>query len=73
METYKLRNGVEIPVIGFGSWPLKGDVLENSLNVAFDNGISHIDTAHKYHNEGDIGDFLKKRQMDRKKIFLTSK
>lgn len=69
----KLRNNVEIPIIGFGSWPLKGDMLENSLQEALKNGISHIDTAHKYENESDIGDFLVKNKIDRNTLFLTSK
>ena len=68
-----MRNNVEIPTIGFGSWPLKGDTLKNSLQEALKNGISHIDTAHKYGNESDIGDFLVKNKIDRSKLFLTSK
>ena len=73
MQTCQLRNKTEIPLIGFGSWPLKGDVLESSLGAAIENGITHIDTAHKYGNESDIGDFLAKNKIDRTKLFLTSK
>lgn len=73
IKSCKLRNNVEIPTIGFGSWPLKGDTLKNSLQEALKNGISHIDTAHKYGNESDIGDFLVKNKIDRSKLFLTSK
>ncbi len=71
--TCKLRNNVEIPIIGFGSWPLKGDMLKKSLQEALKNGISQIDTAHKYGNESDIGDFILKNRVDRGKLFITSK
>ncbi len=73
METCELINKVEIPLIGFGSWPLKDDALGNSLQEAIKNGISHIDTAHKYGNENDLGSFLVKNKVDRSRLFLTSK
>lgn len=73
IEDIKLRNGSGIPLLGFGTWPLKGDILKNSLQEALNNGIYHFDTAHKYGNEGDIGDFMVKNKVDRSKLFLTSK
>lgn len=73
METCKLCNNIEIPLVGFGSWPLKGLALEESLQEALKNGVFHIDTAHKYGNESDIGDFLVKNRVDRNHLFLTSK
>lgn len=69
----KLLNNVDIPLLGFGSWPLKGDILGNSLDAAFNSGIFHIDTAHKYGNESDIGGFLVRNKVDRSRLFLTSK
>lgn len=73
MYSCKLRNNVEIPLLGFGSWPLRGEALDTSLQKALINGVSHIDTAHKYGNESDIGDFLVKNKVDRSKLFITSK
>ena len=34
MLTYKLTNGVEIPVIGYGTWQVEGDIAESSVEEA---------------------------------------
>lgn len=73
IEDIKLRNGSGIPLLGFGTWPLKGDILKKSLQEALNNGIYHFDTAHKYGNEDNIGGFIVKNKVDRSKLFLTSK
>lgn len=73
MNNVQLYNKIQIPQIGLGTWPLKGETLKNSLSAAMKNGIFHFDTAHKYGNEEDIGDFLKMVGKERKKLFITSK
>lgn len=44
--------------IGFGTFPLKGESLHQALQCAVNSGYRLIDTAFKYQNESDIGDFL---------------
>jgi diketogulonate reductase-like aldo/keto reductase len=44
--------------IGLGTFPLKGETLQNALTAAVNNGYGLIDTAYKYQNETEIGNFL---------------
>ena len=55
-DTYKLHNGIEVPIIGFGTWQIKDPKIayESVLN-ALQAGYRHIDTAAIYGNEEEIG------------------
>lgn len=71
---YILNNGVEIPSIGFGTWHIKDkEKIRVSITTAVNNGYKHIDTASKYSNEEFIGEVIKENNIDRNKIFITSK
>lgn len=76
-RTVKLSNGIEMPNIGFGTYPLTGEKLHTALLAAFDNGCRLIDTAHCYPNEDSIGNALKCIFKDtfykREDLFITSK
>ncbi|MBS3766102.1 aldo/keto reductase, partial [Candidatus Bipolaricaulota bacterium] len=67
----ELKSGEEIPVLGFGTWNLGGDVVKRSVRDALELGYTHIDTAEGYHNEEEIGEVLEDYERDR--LFLTSK
>jgi diketogulonate reductase-like aldo/keto reductase len=69
----KLNNGVEIPVLGLGTWQANGGELKDAINIAIENGYRHIDTAAFYNNEEIIGKTLKKLSIPREEIFITSK
>lgn len=73
MEYVTLRNGVKLPMIGFGTYPLKGDELRNTLQKAFNSGYSLFDSAFLYQNEQDIGSCIADGLLDREKVLLTSK
>lgn len=73
MEYVTLRNGFKLPMIGFGTYPLKGKQLEDTLKLAVDAGYELYDSAHLYKNEQDIGNCLKKGILNRENIILTSK
>lgn len=73
-DTYTLNNGVKIPVIGFVTWQTPdGQVAEDSVATALQAGYRHIDTAAAYGNEESIGRGIKKSEVSRHDIFLTSK
>ncbi|MDE5656862.1 MAG: hypothetical protein K2I19_07315 [Muribaculaceae bacterium] len=46
----KLHNGVEMPLIGQGTYPMAGETLYNALKNALDCGCTLFDTAHSYPN-----------------------
>lgn len=73
-DTYKLKNGVEIMIIGFGTWQIQdGQPASNAIFDALDVGYRHIDTAYVYGNECGIGDGIQRSGLHRDEIFLTSK
>lgn len=70
----KLNDGVEIPVIGFGTFliPENGETY-NAVKKALSVGIRHIDTAAAYFNEVEVGEAIKHSIIPREEIFVTSK
>lgn len=73
MEYVTLKNGVQMPILGFGTWPLKGDTLSNALEYSYHAGCRLYDTAHLYENEKDLGIAIKQRNIKRETLFLSSK
>ncbi|WP_208558941.1 aldo/keto reductase [Marinilactibacillus kalidii] len=72
-DTYTLKNGVEIPVVGFGTWQSSDEDAEQSVIWALEAGYRHIDTATAYKNETGVGRGLKKSGLKREEIFVTTK
>jgi len=73
-STYTLSNGVEIPVIGFGTWQTPdGEVAKNAVLDALKAGYRHIDTAAAYGNEESVGQAIAESGIAREEIFVTTK
>ncbi|MDO4229754.1 MAG: aldo/keto reductase [Capnocytophaga sp.] len=73
MQTFKLNNGVEIPVLGFGVYQIKSEETEKAVINALKAGYRHIDTAQAYLNETETGNGVRNSGIPRKEIFVTSK
>lgn len=73
MEYITLRNGIKMPILGFGTYPLKGDMLTKTVEYSYGVGCSLYDTANLYQNERDLGRTIKELSLDRNTLFLTSK
>lgn len=73
IPTVKLNNGVLMPMLGFGTNTLTGEVGERSVFDAISVGYRSIDTAHVYGNEEAVGAAIKRSGIDRKELFVTSK
>lgn len=69
--TITLADGYEMPLIGLGTWELKGRECTQVVKMALNMGYRHIDTAHIYENHKAIAKALK--DVDRDEIFLVSK
>ncbi len=70
----KLYNGVEIPMVGFGTWQVEnGQEAYNSVLCALENGYRHIDTASAYGNEESVGKAIKDSKIPRDELFITTK
>lgn len=74
METVKLNNGIEMPLLGFGVFQIT-DIkeAEKAVLTALDAGYRLIDTASSYGNEGAVGRAIKKSGITRSDIFVTTK
>lgn len=60
MNHYRLNNGVEIPVLGFGTWKAAdGEEAYQAVLAALKAGYRHIDTAAIYQNEESVAGPLK--------------
>ena len=62
-----------VPVLGYGTWQLKGKGCVEGIQKAIDVGYRHIDTAQAYKNEADVGNGIDKSGIERQEIFLTTK
>lgn len=72
-KTIKLNDGNLIPLVGFGSWKLKGEEAYNAVKSAIEVGYRHIDTATVYGNEEEVGKALADSGISRDEIFITTK
>lgn len=77
IATIKLNNGIEMPVIGQGTYPMRGKEVGAAMLEALRCGCTLIDTAHSYPNESSIGQELNKifrsGEFSRQDVFITSK
>ncbi len=69
----KLKNGIEMPKIGFGTSLIEGEECIDNIKLALQAGYRHIDTASAYKNEIYIGQAIKESNIAREEIFVTSK
>jgi len=74
MQTVKLNNGVEIPLLGFGVFQITDQAeCERSVVDAIQTGYNHVDTAASYMNEEAVGRGIKQSGVTREKLFITTK
>lgn len=76
-RSFVLNTGAKIPAIGLGTWQSGGDLCIEAVKTALSVGYRHIDCAHLYGNEIEVGDALaeafKSSSLQREDLFLTSK
>jgi len=72
MQTVKLNNGVEIPILGFGVFLITDPIeCKRSVVDAIQTGYSHIDTAASYQNEQAVGRGIKQSGVAREKLYIS--
>jgi 2,5-diketo-D-gluconate reductase B len=64
---------MQVPVLGFGTWELRGALCRQAVRSALDIGYRHIDTAQAYENEADVGQALADARLSRDELFITTK
>ncbi len=73
METIKLNNNVEIPILGLGTYGIPYSETKKCVLDAIDCGYRLIDTAQYYGNENLIGNAITECIVDRKELFIVTK
>lgn len=73
MNELTLNNHVRMPVIGYGTWDIRGEAGKQSILTALDLGYRLIDTAQMYENEYIVGYAVKESGIPREELFLTTK
>ncbi|KAK6635422.1 hypothetical protein RUM44_000673 [Polyplax serrata] len=75
--TVKLNNGIEMPVLGLGTWQMEEKEGVELIKEAIDCGYRHFDTALLYHSERIIGQAIREKIADgtvaRSDLFITTK
>lgn len=69
----KLPSGASMPLIGFGTWKLRGHQAQQCVLTALQSGYRHIDTATMYGNESDVGQAVRDSGLAREDVFVTTK
>lgn len=73
METIRLNNGVEMPVLGYGVFLVSPEECERCVLDAIRAGYRLIDTAQAYYNEESVGAAISKCGVPRRDLFITTK
>ena len=73
METIKLSNGVEMPLLGYGVFLVSPQECERCVTDALSAGYRLIDTAQAYQSEEGVGAAITKSGIRRDELFLTTK
>lgn len=73
MEYLTLNNGMQMPMIGFGTWDVRGEAGKNVILTALELGYRLIDTAQMYDNEKIVGRAVRESGLARREVFITTK
>jgi 2,5-diketo-D-gluconate reductase A len=73
VPTVALPSGAQMPMVGFGTWKLRGREARQAVLTAMQTGYRHVDTATMYGNESEVGQGLNDSGLDRAGIFVTTK
>jgi len=68
-----LNNGIKMPLLGLGAWDMYGKEAEQATLDALEIGYRLVDTASMYGNEKEIGNAVRKSNLSREEIFVTTK
>jgi 2,5-diketo-D-gluconate reductase B len=66
-------HGARIPLVGLGTWDLRGRTCARIVEQALRLGYRHVDTAELYENEREVGEGLRASAVKRDEVFITTK
>ena len=72
-QTVELGSGTRMPLLGLGTWQLRGRAAVDAVRRALEVGYRHIDTATMYGNESQVGQAIAESGVPRAELFVTTK
>jgi 2,5-diketo-D-gluconate reductase A len=69
----RLPSGADMPLLGFGTWQIRGPAAYDAVRTALQAGYRHVDTATVYRNEAEVGRALADSGVPRDEVFVTTK
>ena len=73
MTEFVEARGAKIPLVGLGTWDLRGRTCARAVEQALRLGYRHIDTAEMYDNEREVGEGLRNSGVPRSEVFVVTK
>jgi 2,5-diketo-D-gluconate reductase A len=64
---------VAMPLLGLGTWQMRGSECRRAVRYALELGYRHLDTATMYRNESEIGRAVQESGIRREEVFVTTK
>ena len=71
--TLPLTGGGAMPLLGLGTWQIRGDEARRAVATALEVGYRHVDTATMYGNEAEVGRAIAESDLSREQVFVTTK
>jgi 2,5-diketo-D-gluconate reductase B len=72
MNTFVEAKGFRLPLVGLGTWTLRGRDCARLVEQAIRIGYRHIDTAQMYENEAEVGEGVR-ASGQRSEVMVTTK
>ena len=72
-QAVSIGNGARMPLVGLGTWALRGRSGQAVIRRALDVGYRHLDTARVYRNEEEVGRAVRDSRIAREEVFITTK
>lgn len=66
-------DGTQLPHVGFGTYPLKGEEAVRAITAALEAGYRYVDTAVNYENETEVGEAIRRSGLPREELMVASK
>ena len=73
VATVPLLRGGHLPLLGFGTWQLRGVTARDATATALEVGYRLVDTATMYGNEAEVGAAVRESGLPRDEVFVTTK
>ncbi|WP_226344253.1 aldo/keto reductase [Agilicoccus flavus] len=73
LGTFTLSDGVRVPRVGFGTYPLRGDDGIDAITSALEVGYRYLDTAVNYENESEVGEAIRRSGLPRDEVQVATK